>query len=326
VTTSLKLRRPFILIGRITITVLIVNFVYQRLNWIQVFETLRKLNVLWFSLGVLLQGIGLSLAAVRWQRLLLYQGIPLTVQFSFRLLLIGQFFNLFYLGSMGGDIARFVGLSRRLQNRKTQVILSLIQDRLIGLGALLLLLTGLISGHRFILTESTISWLFLWGVPGACLAFFGGALILWRWKARPDNKSWIKRQLSGNHRFSILQDPLPQPIFGLTMVLSLGNHILVFSAGMMVAWAIGIDISFSVAGIILGVTALMLSLPITIAGLGVRDGVILWLMGLFGFSSTTAALGLSCCLLVINLWWALIGGLLFIYSNATRSAPDDIGG
>ena len=59
----------------------------------------------------------------------------------------------------------------------------------------------------------------------------------------------------------------------------------------------------------LGFTALALSLPITIAGLGVREGILLWLLAMFGLRETEMAIGLSACLLGISLSWALVGAV-----------------
>jgi len=57
----------------------------------------------------LLQGCATVIAAARWRMLLANQGIQLSRRRAVRLTLIGVFFNLFFLGSVGGDAARFAG-------------------------------------------------------------------------------------------------------------------------------------------------------------------------------------------------------------------------
>ena len=61
------------------------------------------------------------------------------------------------------------------------------------------------------------------------------------------------------------------------------------------------------------VTALALSLPITIAGLGVRDGMIIWMLSAFGFRDMGAAAGVSACMLGAALVLSLAGGLAFYW-------------
>lgn len=97
------------------------------------------------------------------------------------------------------------------------------------------------------------------------------------------------------------------------MIKSLLLHGLVITAGFLTARAVRIAISLSEAGTVLGVTALALSLPITIAGLGVRDGMLIWLLAIFGFRATGQAISLSICLLSINLFWAFAGGVAFFW-------------
>jgi len=51
----------------------------------------------------------------------------------------------------------------------------------------------------------------------------------------------------------------------------------------------------------------------TIAGLGVRDGMLIWLLAIFGFRATGQAISLSICLLSISLFWAFAGGVAFFW-------------
>lgn len=56
----------------------------------------------------------------------------------------------------------------------------------------------------------------------------------------------------------------------------------------------------------LGFTALALSLPITITGLGVRDSVLIWMLATFGFTVNGEKIALSTCLLGMSLFWAFV--------------------
>ena len=93
------------------------------------------------------------------------------------------------------------------------------------------------------------------------------------------------------------------------MFLTVANHLLAVLASLLVAHAVGLVISFTEAGIVLGFTAPILTLPITIAGLGVREGILLLLLAIFGFRETEMAIGLSACLLGISLFRARVGAV-----------------
>lgn len=103
----------------------------------------------------------------------------------------------------------------------------------------------------------------------------------------------------------------PKAVFLPAMGLSLLIHALVLVAGYLAAQAVGIKISFFEAGAVLGLTFLALAVPVTIAGLGVREGMLIWLLAVFGYKSTSAAIGMSGCLLSIALFWAAVGGMFF---------------
>ena len=98
-------------------------------------------------------------------------------------------------------------------------------------------------------------------------------------------------------------------------------YLILFSES---ARAVGLVISFTAAGIVLGFTALALSLPITIAGLGVRDGMLIWMLATFGFTVIGKAIALSTCLLGISLFWAFAGGVAFFWPIADTQASNNI--
>jgi uncharacterized YccA/Bax inhibitor family protein len=84
---------------------------------------------------------------------------------------------------------------------------------------------------------------------------------------------------------------------------------------------VGLEIPFPAAAVVLGATALAVSLPLTLVGLGVRDGMLLWLLAAFGFRSTGQAIALSGCLLGVTLFWALVGGVALHLTNPDPADP-----
>jgi len=263
--------------------------------------------------AVCLQGCAIGVAATRWRSLLANQGIQLNWPQTTRLALVGLFFNLFYLGSMGGDAAKFVAALPHAPDGKARVALSLIQDRVIGLGALLCLLTGLIAWHYPMLYADRAAHIFAIGVPVLCVVFLAATVLLLCWPSQKEPGKSIRSISKKRFSVGMLRYVFPRAVFLPAMIQSLLLHGLVITAGFLTARAVGIVISISEAGIVLGITALVLSLPITIAGLGVRDGILIWLLAMFGFRTTGQAISLSICLLSISLLWAFAGGVAFFW-------------
>jgi uncharacterized protein (TIRG00374 family) len=85
--------------------------------------------------GTLLFATGVLLTLIRWYLLVRCQGLPLTLGNAIRLGLIGCFFNLILLGSVGGDVVKAAALARE-QSRRTVAVATVIMDRIIGLWGL----------------------------------------------------------------------------------------------------------------------------------------------------------------------------------------------
>jgi hypothetical protein len=302
-----------LLVGRIVLTVVVVAYVYRRVDWGGLHQALRLTDPVKLAVAVCLQGCAIAVAAARWQTLLANQGIQLSWRQAARLTLTGLFFNLFFLGSVGGDAARFAGTPGHAANSKTRLALSLVQDRLVGLGALLLLVTGFIGlqGPR-LWAEPAVRPLTL-GVPVACGAYVAVAVVLWILAGAVVPEGGDKPRLWWDFGLKAIWLSFPKPVLLPAMGLSLLIHALVLLAGYLAAHAVGIRISFPEAGVVLGLTFLALTLPVTVAGLGVREGMLLWLLAVFGYKSTAVAISLSACLLGITLLWALFGAGAFFF-------------
>ena len=85
--------------------------------------------------GFLLAGAGNLLGVVRWGLFLRLLGIRIPAWEVLRLSFVGLFFNNFLVGAVGGDVVKVVWLSAK-GHAKTPALLSVLMDRMSGLGAL----------------------------------------------------------------------------------------------------------------------------------------------------------------------------------------------
>ncbi len=81
----------------------------------------------------------IPIAGLRWHLLLRSQGLALQLWHTIGIVTMGAFFATFLPGSAGGDIVRGVYIYHASHGRRTGALLSIFIDRLIGLGAFLLL-------------------------------------------------------------------------------------------------------------------------------------------------------------------------------------------
>jgi hypothetical protein len=81
------------------------------------------------------------LTMVRWYYLVRALDVPLTWRDAFRLGFLGYLFNFISPGAVGGDLFKVVYLARERPGRRTEVALSVIFDRLLGLYAVFVIAT-----------------------------------------------------------------------------------------------------------------------------------------------------------------------------------------
>ncbi len=89
---------------------------------------------LWLGVGLI--PLGVVLGAWRWQRLLRAGRIKINYSKALLLTVMGNFFNHALPSVTGGDVIRAYYVMRAQPNRKGQTVISLLADRMAGLGGL----------------------------------------------------------------------------------------------------------------------------------------------------------------------------------------------
>jgi uncharacterized membrane protein YbhN (UPF0104 family) len=138
----------------------------------QMTMALKSANLWWLFPGFICFGIVLVFSAMRWYLLLAIQKIDFGWKRTWHLVMIGMFFNLFLLGSVGGDVLKIFYAMREVPKQKTAVLLSILLDRLIGMFSLMLLTLTicLFSFHQLLANPIT------GGLLMTVLAVFGSLL------------------------------------------------------------------------------------------------------------------------------------------------------
>ncbi len=146
-------KKTLLTIVKILLAVVILGFLFQRIQGEQGFERLLNEPKNWPFLA-LAQGLVLvafSLSFVRWY--LLVRGLDLTFHLSdaLRLGTLGFMLNQVSPGSVGGDLIKAVFIAREQPGKQTEAIATVLVDRVIGLYAMLLIASlGLaLAGQTF---------------------------------------------------------------------------------------------------------------------------------------------------------------------------------
>lgn len=280
-------------------------------------HALQSAEFIWLIPGVLCVGILLLIQTVRWHVLLSIQGIRLGWWRTLRLNMIGAFFNLFLLGSTGGDVVKIFYLLRETPNKKSSAFLSVVVDRVIGtLGLALVALVVSISRINLLYSHEDTRHLL-----GILIAILGSVIATIIIAFTIERLGWIERLpkwmplrkhiVELGTAFSLYAQE-GGPVLCALGISGLG-HFFLFSSYFFASLAFQSQLSlldiFSVLPIVLTIA----SLPISLSGLGVREGLLQTTLNtLYGTSPAVAVL-ISFTSFLLMMFWSLVGGVVYLF-------------
>ncbi len=285
----------------------------------ELWHTLTLVDPMALLLSVLFVGLTILLGVVRWRMVLRVHGIDLALGRTMEISLVAHFFNSFLLGSTGGDLSKAYYAARETHHKKTEAVVTVAVDRLLGLFAMLLFACAmmlpnlaLLQAHKRLAVLAVFVLLMTIGCGLAIgLSFWGGVSRLW-----PKSRAWLcnlpKGELLeqcldacrefGRRRGFILRT------LGLSLLL---NMVSVFQ---ILALARGLNLNISPLALFVMVPMItcVSALPITPSGLGVRENLyVLMLSAPEIHVPATSALSLSLLAYAGNLFWSLIGSIVY---------------
>ncbi len=252
--------------------------------------------------------IGILISTWKWSMLL--RVIRLSVSFMqlLRLFWIGVFFNNLLPGRTGGDLIRAYGVGQDARNR-TKAFLSVAIDRGLNLMALfgIAILALLISPG--LLPDLLRARLLTWSA-GLCA---GALLVL-------GVGFYLSRRIGGRTRIGDLLAELStvgarllrRPAVCLTAVaLSVGYQATVILSNFTIARGLGLEVTPGVFFYLIPITALITLLPISLNGLGLREGayaLVFTQIGVTAEAAVAISIAATACMVGIS----LVGGILYI--------------
>jgi uncharacterized membrane protein YbhN (UPF0104 family) len=261
-----------------------------------------------------------AISAVRWTVLVRPLGIAAPFRDMVTYYLIGMFFNLFAPGTVGGDVSRVYYLVKHQdKNHESPAVpmvraaMSVLMDRAIGMAVLIWIgAAGLLLFPSYPVPTSIRSvtlFLALGFVVGAALLSVLRPLL-------PDQGSSIIAKLRlllrsyRSHWRAVVQG----------ILLSLIVHLIQAWMHVVMGHALNLVIPFSFSLIVYPLVGTFAALPISLNGIGLREGGYVFLLGLIGITAENGiAFGLL--LFIIVALDSLIGGILFLIKKSPKPEP-----
>jgi uncharacterized membrane protein YbhN (UPF0104 family) len=304
------MRKILLSTAKIVVSAALLYLAFRKTDFSNLLSRLDVTSVSWIALAIAIVLLQVLAAALRWREISADCGAPLTIMQAVRYIMIGSFFNQTLPSSIGGDAMRLWLVGRGPAGWRAATY-SIFVDRAIGLIALaVMIVASLPWSYRLIGNpHGRLALLF---VDFAALAAGCGFLLLGRlqWP-------WLKN-LRGVHHLHSCSVITNHALFSRERgwwiaVLSLLIHILAVAVAWCVARAIAAPIGFEDVFLLIPPVMLIIMIPVSIAGWGVREAS----MALaFGYAALAASEGVNISLLFGLAFFAVgaLGGLVWIFS------------
>lgn len=290
---------------RVGVTAGIVSYILVDVDWGDLLRALAGIDLPAVALAALLYLIGQVMSAFKWEQIARSVGFRRPLSAYTRYYFIGMFFNVFGVATIGGDFVR--GLYLGGGHRPGLALNSVLFDRFSGLALLMALgAIALLAAPQYHFPLVMVVTLVL-----------GGLFLVFGWWMCPR----LVRLLPRDNRFRRQVETELEPFWrdrGLLLrvsIISMVFHLTQVGVQWVLARAAGAHLDFAYCLIFHPVLSLMLALPVSLGGFGVREGGYLYFLTRIDVDDSIAVtMGL--------LWWVvtlvggLVGGLFFLADGA----------
>ena len=316
---SSKLKKQGLLAIKIIVSVGLLSFVLSQANIGEVWQVIRTSRVEFLLLALLTPFGGYYFTSLRWKGLLAVAGVRVSQWPLFRASIYAIFFNQLLPSTIGGDIARMYE-AWRAGAPKAIAVSSLLIDRVIGIFALALLAVGSIPFVHAEFEHPELVFglvgfvaLAVTAVMAMVFAPVPAILNLFRaiYSRLPGPLGKIPKKLDAaceGYRGNI-------PAFVKALIYSFILQFNVVLLHWLIALALGLDLGYTQLMFIVPIALIVMLVPISINGIGLREGIFTVLLAAYGIGSAEAV-ALALLSYGIFLVHGVMGGVFFAIRGA----------
>lgn len=305
---------------KLALSAALVAYLLGKVDLAHSWEKAKNVDFGWLMAAAFLFVVQILVGALRWRAVCqaILQVLPLAV--TFRLYYISTFFGLVLPGAVGADAVR-VWMAHRSGLKLGAAINGVMLERIVTVLALVLLVAVTQPLLFSRIPDHGVAWVFpaLTGIALLGIAFI---MVLDRLPGHLEKWRIVRglMQLAQDTRKLFLDVRHAGPVLFLAVFGHVNYSLVVY------ALAKGLDIGVDVIDCLVLVPPVMLvmTLPISIAGWGVRETAMVTAFGFVGVNSA-AALVLSILLGLLGTVMSLPGGLIWFLSpdrQAVREAAE----
>jgi len=262
--------------------------------------------------------VGFLIVVTRWWRLLALAGCPTSWFNALRLTFLGMFFNLVMPGLTGGDLVKAFIVANENPGRRPDALVSVVVDRLLGLGSLALLAAAVIvvSGSTFAELRTPVLGLIAVGL--VALFLFANPRLRRALRLKElAAKLPLGEKLQAVDRAALLYFRHPVEV-GLAVVLSLLNHLAIIVGVFALGRAFGVEesaIDFREYLVVVPVANMLSAVPVFPGGWGIGEAAFAQLFVMMG-GVASLGVAVSVTFRLSQLAFGLVGGAFLLAPGA----------
>jgi uncharacterized protein (TIRG00374 family) len=299
--------------AKLILSVGLMALVLSRVDLTHVGDIFRRADLRWLAAAWLLLVASNVLGAYQWNRLLGAVNLKIPFWRVCAFYHVGLFFNNFLPANIGGDISRVIDASRD-QPSRAAAFATVLMDRLIGTVAL--------GGLAVVAALPIVNQFHLSMIYGLLLAFFlASVTVMWavlhpaflvlveRVLARVRLGGLKPRLDSVAEHLGLLRER--RGLLAELTVVALAVQVSRILVHVLVAAALGLTVPLTYFFLFVPLLAVIVSLPISLNGIGVREGAGIVIFGLIGVGRAEA-FTLQFATYLVALAVSLLGGLVVL--------------
>jgi glycosyltransferase 2 family protein len=306
-------KNTFIYILRLIITIFLVLLILLQVDFHVILQTISSANLTFIMIAVLLYYPVQLISSYRWYYLLVNINKEIPYLSIIRYHFIGQISTFLLPGQISGDLVRFIGVSSKKPG-KLSFAYSILMDKmsflvaLAGFASLGIFGSGAISEmytiHIFAFSVLIVSLGLL-----CFIGIFRNTSIIIKFYSVTNN-SFIQNLLS-NLIYKVSSVPkLNYKILASLLTFSFVIQLINATGSYLIIRSLGTPIYFLDWAVINAIVAIILVLPITIAGIGVREGLLVYILSMYQISPSQtvsySVLSMSLIVILITIGFLLL--------------------
>lgn len=289
----------------------LIWWVTRDVRFIDISMRVQEASLGWLAAVAVLATVQLVILGFRWHAVLRFQGHAASATDTARNLMAGVFFNQTLPSGIGGDAVRAWLLVRR-QVPLGGAVTAVFTDRATGL-ITLVLVTAIAAPFLFldaaVMTSAGARYVspLLAALIAGLVVFYGALLALPRLPKAATRLGGRAQGFYGAVRSALIDRRVAPGLMGL----SLAGH----AAGLLTVAAnaqlFAVPVALGAIFVLVPIALVVATLPVSIAGWGVREGAFVTALGLVGVAATDALL-LGLATGFVQLAQGLVGGAFWV--------------